>query len=268
MTHSTNPINNLDTLALTDDEMLDILRRVQSGELSVAQAEALLGAAFDEHQKQRSLEGPPDGQNFSAPLGKIANGKLVFERGAAGLSLQAEVLPEQLFTARFERHIPVVRVNGGTVTVRYRDFGFGLLNWLRYGFNPPQSEMTLNAAVPWQIEIHGGMAQSYLDLRTIKLRRLTIHSGASDIKLMLGQPNGGIKVECHGGVHNLIILRPATVAAHLTVHGGAANLTLDSQTLGAVGSMTSLETSNFREASDYYAITIHGGAHNFRVATL
>lgn len=267
MTHSTN-LNDLDPSALTDDTMLDILRRVQSGALSVAQAEALLSTPAGQRQEPQPAEINLEGQDFSAPLGKIVNGKLVFERGAAGLNLQAATLPEQLFTARFERHIPVIRVNGGTVTVRYRDFGFGLLNWLRYGFNPPRSEMTLNAAVPWQVEIHGGMAQSFLDLRSAKVRRITIHSGVSEVKLMLGEPSGAVKIECHGGVHNLIVLRPASAAAQLTVHGGAANLTLDNQTLGAVGSMTSLETSTFRQTSDYYTITAHGGAHNFRVAAL
>lgn len=264
----TNPTNPTAT-SLTDDEMLDILRRVQSGELSVEQAEELLSTGSSQATEPAGPTNPgSDSQDFSAPLGKTANGKLIFERGAAGLSLRARSLAEQLFTAYFERHIPVVRVNGGAVTVRYRDFGFGLLNWLRYGFNPPQGEMTLNSAVPWQIDLHGGLAQSGLDLQAAALRRMTIHNGISEAKLILGEPNGVIKLDCHGGVNNFIILRPASVAVRLTVQGGAANLTLDSQTFGAVSGPTTLETPNLPAKPNYYAITIHGGAHNFRVATL
>jgi hypothetical protein len=268
MTNPTNPTQNPNAAALTDDEMLDILRRVQSGELSAEQAEQMLGAAFGVTEEHRPAGAALDSQTFSAPLGKTANGKLIFERGAAGLTLRGETLPGQLFTAYFERHVPVVRVNGGAVTVRYRDFGFGLLNWLRYGFNPPRGKMALNSAIPWQVDIHSGLAQSYLDLQGVKLRRLTIHQGVSEVKLILGEPNGSVKLDCHGGVHNLIILRPPIIPVRLTVHGGAANLTLDHQTFGAVSGLTTMETPNLQATSDYYAVTVHGGANNFRVATL
>jgi hypothetical protein len=268
MTNSTNPIDNPNVASLTDDEILNILRRVQSGELSAEQAEELLGTVSGERQEQRPTDVALDSQDFSAPLGKTVNGKLIFERGAAGLTLRGESMPGQLFKAHFERHVPVVRVNGGAVTVRYRDFGFGLLNWLRYGLNRPQSEVTLNADIPWQIEIHNGIAQSYLDLYPVKLRRATIHSGVSDVELRLSEPNGVVNLDCHGGVHNLRILRPAEVAVRLTVHGGAANLALDSQIFGAVGGMTTVETPNSQESPYRYAINIHGGANNLKVATL
>jgi hypothetical protein len=248
--------------------MLDILRRVQSAELSVEQAEELLDAGSGQAGESELTGLVLDSQNFSAPLGKTANGKLVFERGAAGLNLHGESLPGQLFMAYFERHVPIVRVNGGAITVRYRDFGFGLLNWLPYGFNPPRSDMTLNSDIPWQIDIHSGIAQSGLDVRQVKLRRVTIHNGVSEVKLILGEPNGVVKLDCHGGVHNFIILRPVTIAVRLAVHGGAANLTLDSQTFGTLSGVTALETPNLQATSSYYVINVHGGANNFRVATL
>jgi hypothetical protein len=268
MTNPTDPIDNPGVASLTDDEILNILRRVQSGELSAEQAEQLLSVAAGEHEEQKLTGAALDSQDFSAPLGKTANGKLIFERGVAGLTLHGEPLPGQLFKAHFERHVPIVRINGGTITVRYRDFAFGLLNWLRYGFNPPRSDVRLNIDIPWQIEIHSGIAQSRLDLRSVKLRRVTIHGGVSDVELMLAEPNGVVKLDYHGGVHNVRILRPATVAVRLTVHGGAANLGLDSQTFGAIGSTTTLETPNSREASSYYTITVNGGAHNFKVTAL
>jgi hypothetical protein len=160
-----------------------------------------------------------------------------------------------------------VRVNGGTVTVRYRDYGFGLLNWLRYGFNSPEGEMSLNAEIPWQIDLHGGFARSRLDFQAIKLRGITLHGGGSDIVFSLGEPEGSVGIDIHGGVNNLKILRPASVAVRLELNGGAANLALDNQKFGALGGSTTLETPNRQAATAQYAITIHGGAHNFSVAT-
>ena len=265
----TNAIDNPKVSSLTDDEILNILRRVQAGELSVEHAEGLLGERYSQRKVQEPKEVAPGGQEFSAPLGKTANGKLIFERGAAHLTLRGEPLAGQLFTAQFgEQHIPIVRVNGGTVTVRYRDYGFGLLNWLRYGFNPPGGEMSLNAEIPWQIDLHGGFARSRLDLQTIKLRGITLHGGGSDIEFRLGEPEGPVGIDIHGGVNNIKILRPAFVAVRLELNGGAANLALDHQKFGAIGGSTTLETPNRQAATVQYAITIHGGAHNFSVATL
>ena len=268
MTNPTNPFDSAGVAPLADDEMLDMLRRVQSGELSVQDAEQMLSIGFREREERGPTDAASDSHDFSAPLGKTANGKLVFERGIAGLTLQGEPLPGQLFKAHFERHVPVVRVNGGAVTIRYRDFGFGLLNWLRYGFNSPRCNVTLNNEIPWQIDVRGGMAQSRLDLRSIKLRGFTLHSGGSDIELTLGEPNGVIKLDCHGGINNLRILRPATVPVRLTIHGGAANLALDSQKFAAVGGMTTLETPDAQKADSHYVVTVHGGANNLRVAAL
>ncbi|MCL4296678.1 MAG: hypothetical protein KJ077_13155 [Anaerolineae bacterium] len=264
----TDPMDTPQVASLTDEEMLAILRQVQSGELSVEQAERLLGTASPGREEPGPSDTGPASQTFSAPLGKTANGKLVFERGAAGLHLRGESPAGYLYTAHFERHVPVVRVNGGTVTVRYRDFGFGLLNWLRYGFNPPQSEMSLNADIPWQLEVHSGIAQSCLDLRSIRLRKLTLHNGVSDVKLILGEPTDTVRLDCHGGVHNLIVLRPASVAVQLTVHGGATGLGLDNQKLGAVGSMMTLETANIKTTPYRYIINVHGGTNNFKVDAL
>jgi hypothetical protein len=265
----TKPIDNPDVSSLTDDEMLNILRQVQAGALSVEQAEGLLGERFSQREAQGLKEVAPGGQEFSAPLGKSANGKLIFERGAAYLTLRGEPLLGQLFRAHFgEHHVPIVRVNGGAVTVRYRDYGFGLLNWLRYGFNPPRSDMSLNAEIPWQIDLHSGVAQSRLDLQTIKLRSISLHGGGSDVELRLGEPEGRVSLDFLGGVNNIKILRPASVAVRLELHGGAANLALDNQKFGAIGGSTTLETPNRQEATTQYVITINGGAHNFSVATL
>ncbi|MFN8456884.1 MAG: hypothetical protein U0401_19835 [Anaerolineae bacterium] len=307
----TNPINSMDDASAAsqaDDEMLDILRRVQSGELSVEQAEQLLNALPGKYEEAEPFRTEPDGQTFSAPLGKTANGKLIFQRGAVGLTVQGESLPGQLFKAFFEHHVPVVRVNGGTVTVRYRDFHFGFFNRSRhddrvpfdmggfrpdlgqrrpergfaperdprraesrfkrgfpFNFNKPQSSITLNAGIPWEIDLHGGVTHSYLDLRQIKLREISLHDGINDVELTLGEPNGIVQVNFNSGVNSVKILRPPHIPVRLTAHGGVARLTLDNQELGAVGGKIALETPNIHQATAYYAVNVSGGANNFTV---
>jgi hypothetical protein len=263
-----NPINNPEAVSLSDEEILEILRRVESGELNVEEAERLLSGAAGQPEEPEPARADPDSQEFSAPLGKSANGKLIFERGGAGLTVRGESLPGQLFAARFQQHVPVVRVNGGTVTVRYRDTGFGLLNWLRYGFKSPRGQINLHTGIPWQIEMRGGIAQSHLDLGSINLQRFSINGGATDIDLRLGEPRGEIRVDLSSGLNNFKILRPESVPVRLTIRGGAANLMLDNQKFGAIGGTTSLETPHSQQAGSRYLITINGGANNFKVDTL
>jgi hypothetical protein len=86
----TKAIDNPEVSSLTDDEVLNILRQVQGGELSVEEAEGLLGERYSQREAQALKEVAPGGQEFSAPLGKTANGKLIFERGAAHLTLRGE----------------------------------------------------------------------------------------------------------------------------------------------------------------------------------
>lgn len=317
MTHPFNSMDDAGAASPADNEMLDILRRVQSGELSVEEAEQLLGALSAEDTQETELFGAGfDGQDFSAPLGKTANGRLVFQRGAVGLTVQGESLPGQLFSAFFEHHVPVVRVNGGTVTVRYRDFNFGFfkrphpadrvpfgmggfppdINPRRpaerrpergfvperdprqadprsrrgfpFGFNRPQSTITLNADIPWAVDLHGGVTHSSLDLRPIKLRQIGLHNGVNDVELMLGEPEGIVQVNFSSGVNGVKILRPPHVPVRLTIHGGAARLVLDNQELGGVGGKITLETPNIHQASAYYTIQVSGGSNNFKVAAL
>ena len=59
-------------------------------------------------------------EELAAPLGSVAMGRLVFVRGAAHLTIGVDASMEDLYRARFEGKVPEIRVDGGTVTVKYR----------------------------------------------------------------------------------------------------------------------------------------------------
>ncbi|MGH2578367.1 MAG: hypothetical protein ACRDG9_11570, partial [Actinomycetota bacterium] len=59
-------------------------------------------------------------QELAAPLGSVDVGQLVFTRGAAHLTIGVDGSMEDLYRARFEGKVPDIRVDGGTVTVKYR----------------------------------------------------------------------------------------------------------------------------------------------------
>src|SRR5215211_2814004 len=71
----------------------------------------------------------PKGQSndyFAAPLGSSSSGHLMFVSGASNVTIHADPSMEDLYRARFEGQVPIIRVQGGTIsTVDVRFPGFG-----------------------------------------------------------------------------------------------------------------------------------------------
>jgi|SRR5215207_6658172 len=92
----------------------------------------------------------PGGGGFSAPLGAASSGRLQFVRGAANVVLRVDSSIDDLYRARFDGPPPEVHARDGAVTIRYPRT-FHPFDWRRR-----TAEVTLNPAIPWQIEFHGG----------------------------------------------------------------------------------------------------------------
>jgi hypothetical protein len=196
---------------------------------------------------------------FAAPLGSSTGGRLNFGRGAADVTIHADSATGDLYRARFEGPQPRVRAEGGVVTIEYPRT-FHPFDWRKRG-----AEVTLNALIPWDIEIHDGASRLTADLRGLELHSLEVSGGASRVEVMLTQPSGTVPVRILGGASNVAIHRPKGVAAHLRVGGGATNLAFDERRFGAVGGEVSLQSPDYESASDRYDITITGGASNLTV---
>jgi DNA-binding MarR family transcriptional regulator len=202
-----------------------------------------------------------EGGEFSAPLGSAQSGRVVFANGASRLAIRAASGMDDLYRARFEGPVPKVEVADGIVTFRYpRRFG-GLFQWRsRSG-----GEVTLNAAVPWEVEVRGGAYEVEADLSGLKLTSFVLTRGFSEVDLTLPEPSGVVPVRVSGGASKVNIRRPAGVEAHLSVKGGASTLTFDEQTFDAVGGKVRLQSPGYEGASDRYEIEVSGGASEVTV---
>jgi hypothetical protein len=196
---------------------------------------------------------------FAAPLDSEKSGRLKFVRGAGNLTIHAGTSTSDLYRARFDGNAPDVRVEDGTIRVEYSR------SWRPLDWRKRSADVALNAAVPWAFEVRGGAARIDADLSRIRLEVFGIHGGASEVELTLPEPSGIVCVRIEGGASNLKVRRPRGVAARLHVGGGASNLALDDQRLGAVGGETNLESSGHAGSTDRYEITITGGASDVSV---
>lgn len=205
---------------------------------------------------------PPEaaeGALTSAPVGDATRGVLRIAGGVATLEIRGG-RTKDLFHASFRERAPLVRVEGGTVQMKYR--GVGLFGW-----SGGESALTLTTALPWAIEIRGGASEMKAFLAELQLERLDILDGASEVEVRLPPPRGTVTVRVTGGASEVTFRRPAKTAVQLVVRGGASELRIDRRTLESGDGVARLATDGYESAADRYSIEIAGGGSEISVLT-
>jgi hypothetical protein len=220
-------------------------------------------ATLANHIVDRSMS--PDewsGEHCTVPLGSSRNGSLRFTNGAHRVSIRADLDTRGLYHARFEDRTPTVEVRRGVVTIRFP--GFPTSDWLDCRSERPP-EISLNALIPWDVEVSGSVSRLLADLRGLQLGSLNLEGGASRLEVVLPSPSGNVAVVILGGASNVAIRLPEGVATRLRVEGGTTNLTFDDRHIGATGGELDLRSWNYDTATDRYDIVITGGANNVSI---
>jgi hypothetical protein len=201
----------------------------------------------DEMQGTRTAEQP------AAPLSGVDVGRLVFARGATHLAIRVDGTMHDLHRARFEGKVPEMRVDGGTVTVRYRP-----------SLHRTTGEITLAGRIPWSIETRFGMSDVDADLEDLELLSWEISGGASKVSARLPRPNGEIRIRIGAGASNIELVRPAGVPVRVHVGGGASDLTIDDS---SGSGKIDWRSSDYDELEDRYDIQIGAGASKVSIRT-
>lgn len=207
----------------------------------------------------RAVSGGDAVNSPAASLQGVTSGRLVFTNGAYKLTLRATTEIDELYQARFEGSPPKVEVTDGVVSVRYGR-RFKLLDWRSH-----PSEFTLNATVPWAIEIRGGGADVDADLRDLILTSLSFSWGASLLRLQLPEPSGVVPIRLSGGANSIHIQRPPGSVVRLQVKGGYNAVTLDDILVGAMGDKMQIQSPDTGDAPDRYEIEVSGGANEIKI---
>lgn len=224
-------------IAAYDDAQLATIEEFLQRNVEVARAETERLRAPD--------EALGIGGSFAAPVGGATSARLVFLSGAPSVRLSGDPAIAELYRARFEGAVPRVRVRDGVVTVQYGRFSW--LDWrARIGdmrldaslhVRPDRGEIALNAAIPWAVELRGGLSRLVADLREVRLESLELRGGASRLELTLPPARGVVPVRVAGGASMVTIRAPAGAAIRMRVSGGASVVTLDGQRITTAGTM-------------------------------
>ena len=190
----------------------------------------------------------------SAPLGGLESGQLVVSSGVSQLTLRTAEGMAELYQARFEGPVPSVAVKDGVVTIHYPRRLLGLGGLQR------AAEVTLNVAIPWQIVIQGGASEVEARLHGLDLAGLEVKGGLSSIRLELPVPSGVVPIRISGGASEIIVRRPAGVAARAHLKGWVSTFVFDNQTFSDMGNNVWLQSSDFEPTAPYYDIEVASSA--------
>ncbi|HEY7340020.1 MAG TPA: MarR family transcriptional regulator [Ktedonobacterales bacterium] len=207
--------------------------------------------ALSQREIARVREAPSDKEgSFSAPLGDLTSARLVASgismwkvRGAKGLA--------DLYTARFDGYTPDVKLKDGVVSIRYPR----RLTWLP-GMPQRSAEVTLNSAIPWQILLQGGASGILAELGGLDLVGLEIKGAVSMIRLDLPRPSDMVPIRISGAASDIVVHRPAGVAARVHLKGWASTFVFDDQRFSNMGNDVRLQSANYDGATPYYDIEV------------
>jgi DNA-binding MarR family transcriptional regulator len=203
----------------------------------------------------------PDAETseHAAPVGGLTSARLLFRSGANELAIKGAADLGDLYRARFDGPVPQVRLRDGTVTVQYKGFG------KPWDWRKRNAELTLNAKLPWALEIVGGANKIDGALRDLDVASFALQGGVDSMLLRLGRPKGIVPVRVIGGANRIRVERPRGIPVRLQVAGGAAGIELDRQRLGASAGQTVLESTGAADASDVFQVEVTGGVAKVQV---
>lgn len=262
-----------------------ILARLDEGERSrLAATLSQLGELVveDTARLRATSRGGMVGEVFSAPLGGVERGRLLFRSGAPRLALRAAPLgptsemravaelahtalridgsasEEELCRAEFEGPYPEATVRKGEVTLAYRR---------RLDWRQREARVGLSRVVPWVIDVSGGMSSLYADLRHVRIHELQVAGSVDDVMVRLGAPDGTSRVRLTGSVRDLVIEHPTGSAIRVSASGGIHEIRVGREHRKDVHGPIRLATPGADRAADRFEVELSGGAGTIRVAT-
>jgi DNA-binding MarR family transcriptional regulator len=256
-----------EAVAAYDDDQLAAIASYLEASVDVLREEAT-------RLREPAATEAQSGGSFAAPIGGVTAGRLVFLSGAPRITVRGDATLTELYRAEFAGPVPRMRVRGGVVTVTYPRFGW--FDWRTQvagqhidasaHWRKDAGEIVLNSAIPWAIELRGGVSQWTADMRSLRLESFELRGGASKIELVLPAPSGVVPIRISGGMSRVSIRRPTGVAAGLEVRGGVSEVDVDGEAYKGHGQI-SLQTPGAASTADRYEIEVSGGASKISIST-
>lgn len=121
----------------------------------------------------------------------------------------------------------------------------------------------LSRRVPLSITIDAGASSSVLDLRYLRLEDLTVKAGVGRMEVLFPTEGARMRAQIEGGVGEVVLRIPESVAARVKVEGGLGGKHFDSR-FHEAGAGT-YETEGYAGSANRLEVTVEGGVGALRV---
>ncbi len=183
---------------------------------------------------------------LGVPLDGLADGRLVIRRGLGNVTLVGDDTMAELFTARCTGRTPRARCTGGVVE---------LTSPLIATAARSHTDISLNGAVAWTIEVAGGVSDLQADLVRLRVRSLDVDGGVARTVLDLPAPDGTLSVRL-GAVSDTTIRRPPSIPARVRIGRGARRVTVDDRRVEAGSGPMTLTTPGYDRAAHCIEVVV------------
>ncbi|MFP4368116.1 MAG: LiaI-LiaF-like domain-containing protein [Candidatus Kapaibacterium sp.] len=124
------------------------------------------------------------------------------------------------------------------------------------------ADISLNDSVLWDMSIDAGACNIDFDMSEIKVSKLDLSTGASDVTLKFGDRHNDVKIDISGGLSNISVFIPKTMDAEILTETGLSNRDFKGFTHKEKGRYVSPLADN---GKGKILIEIEGGMSNFDV---
>ncbi|HEY4753263.1 MAG TPA: hypothetical protein VIH37_08265, partial [Candidatus Limnocylindrales bacterium] len=123
-----------------------------------------------------------------------------------------------------------------------------------------KARIALSGAIPWTIELDGGLTDLSGSLDGVALGRLDVEGGTNHVDLHLPRPRGTVAVRLHGVASKALLRRPAGVPVSVLLAGGISSLRVDGRGKRDVAGKRRYVSDAFETSPDRYELEVLGGA--------
>ncbi len=198
-------------------------------------------------------------ESLQVPLAGASSADIRVKFGAGTLTAHAAA-PGSLIDGDFRGGV-VHRTHGAGRAELTQDTTYGM-PWLE---RESAWDMGLTAEVPLDLRVDIGAARTTLDLVDLKLRRLEVHTGASETRIRLPRAAGATEVRSEHGAASLTIEIPNGVAARIRVRMALGSTQIDESRFPRIGDV--YQSVDYGTAQNRVDIDAQGGMGSLRITS-
>ena len=194
-----------------------------------------VGDSINKTLRQMGVDAEVKTSHFNEPIGAATSARVRLDLATGKMVVRALTEPENLIEAdvrhigemefsvsgESDKFVRLGQKNNGVIAGPLKDF----LNTLS-NHDELRWEIGLAPSIPLDLDIHGGVGVSKLDLSGLQIKHLKLHSGVGEIHLDLPAMPEPYTVELDGGVGETSVTIAEGAALRMRVSGGVGSVKL------------------------------------------